>query len=243
MTADVPTLEARQLARQVTSNGATKATVQDFSYSFQAGRIYNILGPSGAGKSSILRLLNRLDEPTSGEVFLDGADYRTLPPCTLRKRVGFLFQVPYLFPGSIADNVRYANSALTQDQVSDLLRVASFDSDRLSQPAETLSVGEKQRVALARLLATDPQVVLLDEPTAALDPTHTARIETSIRDIATRKQLCVIIVSHNPEQALRMGGDGLLLASGRLEEFGSVEQLINQPQTEAGRRYRDRELS
>jgi putative ABC transport system ATP-binding protein len=243
VTPDVSTLEARKLTRRVSANGATKETVQDFSYSFQAGRIYNILGPSGAGKSSLLRLLNRLDEPTSGEVFLDGADYRTLPPCTLRKRVGYLFQVPYLFPGSIADNVRYANPALTQDQVSDLLQVASFDSEKLDQPAETLSVGEKQRVALARLLATDPKVVLLDEPTAALDPTHTARIESSIRDIAVRKQLGVIIVSHNPEQAMRMGGEGLLLVSGRLEECGSVEQLITHPQSEAGRRYRDRELS
>jgi putative ABC transport system ATP-binding protein len=242
VTADAPILETQRLTRHVTSKGAGKDTVRDFSYSFLAGRIYSILGPSGAGKSSVLRLLNRLDEPTSGEVFFEGSDYRTIPPCALRKRIGCLFQVPYLFPGSVTDNVRYANPELESNQMAELLRLASFDPDRQDQATETLSVGEKQRVALARLLATDPKVVLLDEPTAALDPTHTARIESSVREIASQKHLCVIMVSHSPEQALRMGGNGLLLVSGRLEEYGSVDDLINHPQTEVGLRYRNREL-
>ena len=242
MNENAPILEARRLTRQVATNGTTKSTVQDFSYSFLPGRIYNILGPSGAGKSSVLRLLNRLDEPTSGGVFFDGSDYRTLPPCALRQRVGYLFQVPYLFPGSVTDNVRYPNPELSSDQVVELLKLASFDPDQREQPSDTLSVGEKQRVALARLLATNPRVALLDEPTAALDPAHTARIESSIREIAARRNLCVIVVSHNPEQAVRLRGEGLLLVSGRLEEHGPVERLVAEPQTEVGRRYRDREL-
>jgi putative ABC transport system ATP-binding protein len=241
--ADAPVLEARHLTRRVSSDGAERAIVDDFSFAFHPGRIYSILGPSGAGKSSVLRLLNRLDEPSAGEVVFEGADYRTIAPCQLRKRIGFLFQVPYLYPGTVADNLLYADNGLDSKRIEHLLNLASFNPQKSGQAAASLSVGEKQRVALARLLATDPSVILLDEPTAALDPTYTSKIESAVRKISAEQGLTVIMVSHSPEQAVRMGGEGLLIVSGRLEEYGPADRLVNQPQTEAGRRYRDRELT
>jgi putative ABC transport system ATP-binding protein len=243
VTPGAPRLEARDLARKVQVDGAERTLIDDFSFVFDTGLVYSILGPSGAGKTSLLRLFNRLDEPTSGEVLFDGEDYRTIAPCTLRKRVGYLFQVPFLFPGTVADNLQYGNEALQDHDIARLLELASISLSVKTQSVENLSVGEKQRVALARLLATDPKVVLLDEPTAALDPTYTEKIEATVRQIASEENLTVIMVSHSPEQALRMGGQAMLLVTGKLIEHGPVEQVIRNPQTDLGRRYRDRELT
>lgn len=243
MTTAPPILEARQLSRVVLSNGKPRSIVDDISFSFQPGRIYSLLGPSGAGKSSLLRLFNRLDEPTTGEVFFEGTDYRTILPTDLRLRIGYLFQVPYMFRGTVTDNLRFANDQLDHDQCDRLLDQVSLNREIKEQSVEGLSVGEKQRIALARLLATDPKIVLLDEPTAALDPAYTDKIEASIKQIAVEKDLTVIMVSHDPQQALRLGGETLLIVAGRLVEFGPARELIEQPKTEEGRRYRDRLLT
>ena len=218
------------------------AVVDDFTFSFETSQVYSVLGPSGAGKSSLLRLLNRLDEPTSGEVIFDEQDYREIDPCTLRRQIGYLFQVPYMFTGTIGDNMRLADPELTDEQIENQLQTVSLALLKPNHDVANLSVGEKQRVALARLLATNPRVVLLDEPTAALDPTHTEKIEALIKHIAEEHQLTVIFVSHDPNQARRLGGEGLLLVAGRLVEHGPVAQLVDNPQTEIGQRYRNREL-
>jgi putative ABC transport system ATP-binding protein len=111
------------------------------------------------------------------------------------------------------------------------------------QRDDKLSGGEKQRVALARLLATEPGVILLDEPTSALDPTYTEMIEKVIKKIVAEKDLTAIMVSHSPDQAVRMNGVGLLLAEGRLVEHGPIRDMVENPQTDLGRRYRDKELT
>jgi putative ABC transport system ATP-binding protein len=241
--ADGPTLQAQHLTRVVGAPNRNKTTVDDFSYSFESGKIYTILGPSGAGKTSLLRLLNRLDEPTGGEVVFEGKDYRSYEPCKLRSRIGYLFQVPHLFPGTVVDNLRFARPDLDQARIEKLLKQVSIRPEMADQRSDSLSVGEKQRVALARLLSTDPSVVLLDEPTAALDPTYTSMIEKVIKQIAQEQELAIVMVSHEPQQAVRMGGDGLLLVEGRLVEHGPAGDLVERPSTEPGKRYRDRELS
>ncbi len=238
-----PILRAENLSRSVNRSGECSAIVNNFSFSFRRGHIYTILGPSGAGKSSLLRLFNRLDEPTAGEVFFDGQDYRSYNPCHLRRRIGYLFQTPYLFPGTVVDNLRFATPDLDESQIDRLLESVSVKTGLKTHASESLSGGEKQRVALARLLATDPTVVLLDEPTSALDPTYTQLIENVIKRIAADQELAVIMVSHQPQQALRMEGEGLLLVAGKLVEHGPVEELVISPQTELGRKYRDRELT
>jgi putative ABC transport system ATP-binding protein len=236
-------LEAQHLSRRVENGEQARTIVDDFSFAFEPGKVYSLLGPSGAGKTSLLRLFNRLDEPTAGDVIFDGSDFRTVPPWELRRKIGFLFQVPFLFPGTVADNLRTAEATLTDDQIDQLLIHASVDPGIRKYPIDNLSLGEKQRIALARVLATKPAVILLDEPTAALDPTYTERIESSVRNIAEQDGLAVIIVSHQPQQALRLGGEGLLIVAGKLVEHGPVQNLVENPQTDLGRRYRDRKLT
>ena len=241
MTVPAPVLELRGLSRTIDAPDG-KVIIDDFSFSFLRGNIYTILGPSGAGKSSLLRLINRLDEPTGGEVIFDSKVQGEYSPCQLRRKIGYLFQTPHLFPGGVEENIRFANSSISTDKLRTLVDHVHLSPELLSVPGEKLSVGEQQRVALARLLATGPMVVLLDEPTSALDPSHTEGIENLIRELADSGELTVIMVTHNPEQALRMGGESLLLVSGRLVEHGSAEQVVRHPKTELGRRYQSREL-
>jgi len=236
-------LQLRGLTRTIETNGRPKRIVDSVSYDFQQGKIYSILGPSGAGKSSLLRLLNRLDEPTAGEVIFDGQDHRSINPCSLRRRIGYLFQVPYMFSGTVADNIRYASPDLTEEDLLALAQSVRLEPDMLGQSVENLSIGEQQRIALARLLATKPDVALLDEPTASLDPSRTRTIERLIVDMVERRCVTAIMVSHRPQQALRMGGQGLLLFEGRLVETAPTRELVESPKSELGRRYQRKELT
>jgi len=231
-------VEARSLSRVV---GET-SIIKDFTFAFESRNIYSIIGPSGAGKSSLLRLLNRLDEPTSGEVFFSAVPATDYSPCELRCKVGYLFQTPHLFSDTVRDNFHYAKPDLTDTDINRLLQQVQVNNDLLDHKVQTLSVGQSQRVALGRLLAVEPEVLLLDEPTSALDPAYTEAIEKTIMALVEKNGLTVIVVTHHPDQALRLGGTTLLLDGGRLVEFGSSEQIINNPQTESGRKYQARQL-
>jgi putative ABC transport system ATP-binding protein len=233
-----PVLVTRELSRTV----GGRDIIANFSFEFFSGRIYTIVGPSGAGKSSLLRLFNRLDEPSGGEILFSGGDHCRLDPGRLRRKVGYLFQTPHLFAGTIKGNLLYANEALNEGEMIGLLERVALGSKTPAEPVAGLSGGEAQRVALARLLATGPEVVLLDEPTSSLDPSVTLRIEDTIRHLAERDGLAVVMVTHDPGQALRMGSETLLLVSGRLVEHGPSEQVINQPHTPEGVKYKNREL-
>ena len=231
------------MTRSVRDGDHDRRLVDNFSFSFRACRIYTLVGPSGAGKSSLLRLLNRLDEPTGGEVRYQGRDSRQYDPCQLRRRIGYLFQTPHLFPATPRDNLLYAHPDLTDNELKQLLAQVSLPVDILDRDAEKLSVGEKQRVALARLLATHPDVILLDEPTSALDPANAESIEQLVKSIVGSCGVTAIMVTHHPEQALRMGGETILMVTGRLVESGPCEKVIKDPQTEEGRLYRRKLLT
>lgn len=234
-----PAVTINKLSRQV----GEKQLVRDISYKFYSGQIYTIIGPSGAGKSSLLRLLNRLDEPTSGEVSVDDVEFRNIKPTDLRRKVSYLFQTPVMFDLNIRDNFHLADPSITDERINDLLRWSAAGKLTPDKLVEELSVGEAQRVAIGRLLACQPKVALLDEPTSALDPTATDTIENLIRHLATDHNLAVLIVTHNPEQALRLGGETLLMVDGRIIEHGPADEVINRPVTAEGRAFRDRELT
>jgi len=239
---DVPILETVGLSRFVRDGGNIKIILDDFSFLFGKGHIYTIIGPSGAGKSSLLRLLNRLDEPTGGDILFGGKNTREYGPCQLRRLIGCLFQTPYLFPETVRDNLLYADNKLPSKAIDRLAEQVQIPSSMIDRDVETLSIGEKQRVALARLLATNPEVVLLDEPTSALDPSYTELIENLVKAIVRQMSLTVIMVTHNPEQALRIGGETILMVAGRLVESGPCEKVITDPQSEAGRLYKAKRL-
>jgi putative ABC transport system ATP-binding protein len=160
-----------------------------------------VLGPSGSGKSTLLRLLNRLADPEEGSVCFQGDDVRGLDPLELRRRAVLVPQLPAPLPGSVADNVRYG-PALRGDVVHPLrpLELAGLDASYAERDATRLSVGEQQRVMLARALALDPEVLLLDEPTAALDE----RAKRGVEETLARLPCSTVLVTHERAQAERL---------------------------------------
>jgi putative ABC transport system ATP-binding protein len=226
--AGVAVIETRGLSRAV----GAQVLVDDVSVQAFAGQILAVTGPSGAGKSSFLRLLNRLDEPTAGSVFVRGKDYRSLTPRDLRRRVGMVLQTAYLFPGSVCDNLafgpRQRGQSLAPATIARLLErmgLAGFESRDVAH----LSGGEAQRVALARTLANDPEVLLLDEPTSALDGAAVHEIETLIRDLVQERDLACVMVTHDPAQATRLAKRTMVVEAGRVIALGLTKDVGCEP--------------
>lgn len=219
-------LSTSHLTREV----GGKRIVDDISVEVFRGDVLAVFGPSGAGKSSFLRLLNRLDEPTGGTVLLEGRDYRQLAPRELRRRVGMVMQSAYLFPGTVAENLRFGprqqGEELSDNSIQDLL--AQVDLAGYAQRQITnLSGGEAQRVSLARAVANSPLVLLLDEPTSALDEAAKAQVEQLISEVVRKNQLTCVMVTHDLNQAARMANRVMLMRAGRMERIGSSQEIFN----------------
>lgn len=218
-------LEAQRLTRRIDRAGVL---VEDVSFEVDAGRVLAIVGPSGSGKTSLLRLLNRLDEPTSGRVLLDGEDHREIDPLELRRRVGLVAQKPTMLQGTVLDNVR-AGPRIREQPVDEdrLLGILDrFDiRDLRDRKASQLSGGEARRVALARALANEPDVLLLDEPTADLDGANEARVEDLVTELVEDTDLACVFVTHDPAQARRLGDEALRLVDGRVQARGDPAEV------------------
>lgn len=208
-------LETHALSRHV----AGQVLVDAITMCIAAGEIVALVGPSGAGKTSLLRLLTRLDEPTSGTVWLDGQDYRTIAPRVLRRQIGLVMQQPVLFPGTVADNIRFGplqdGRVLTDAEVTHLLAQVGL-SGYAARDTARLSGGEAQRVALLRAVANRPRVLLLDEPTSALDAASAQAVEELVQQWVTHQQGASILVSHQAAQIDRLAQRRLQLSAGRL---------------------------
>jgi UDP-glucose/iron transport system ATP-binding protein len=211
-------------ARGVDLIRSGRRVLTDVDAAFHRRLVTAIVGPSGAGKTSLLRCLNRLEEPQAGEVLLDGANIRTLDPTTLRKRVGMIFQTPILFQGSIRSNLSYGLDGVDDRALLETLDAVGLSRSFLERDSTALSVGQGQRVCIARALVRGPEVLLMDEPTSALDKDATARIESLIRDLA-EGGLAVVLVTHNLAQASRVAGRALLLVEGRVQSQGSMDEV------------------
>jgi putative ABC transport system ATP-binding protein len=217
-----------------------------------ARRVVAIIGPSGAGKSSLIRLLNRLDDPTSGTVRFRGAPVTAMPVRALRRRVGFVFQSPTMFPGTVADNlraaaryeggaanaprafIRFTVGVSTPAPGSDaalgaLLESVELDRDFLARDASSLSGGEQQRVSIARALATMPEVLVLDEPTSALDPEVAERFMRTVARLRQEQMLSVIMVTHRLVEARQWSDATVMLDAGRVVEWGGTAALFDTP--------------
>ena len=228
--------------------------VRDVSLSVRRGEVLALIGASGSGKTTLLRSLNRLTEVTegaarSGRITLDGTDVHELEVNELRRRVTMVFQQPNPFPMSIFDNVAYAlvertgrrrrrRTPQVEDAVADALRRAGLYeevADDLQRSALALSGGQQQRLCIARALAANPEVLLLDEPCSALDPISTATIEELI--VQLRETIAIVIVTHNLQQAFRVADEVAFMHLGELVEYGSSEQVFDRPRQQRTRDY------
>lgn len=172
----------------------------------------------------MLRCLNRLEEPHGGEVLLDGVDVRDIDPPELRRRVGMIFQTPVIFEGGVRANLSYGLESVTDEQLGAALDEAGLPRSFLDRDSMALSVGQAQRVCIARALVRRPEVLLMDEPTSALDKDAAARIERLIHSLADLG-LAVVVVTHDLDQARRVADSGILLVEGRVVATGSVDEL------------------
>ncbi len=224
--ADAPVpLATRDLTRVVDD----AALVNDVTIDVAEGDVFVVFGPSGSGKSTLLRLLNRLDEPTSGTVLLDGTDYRSLSPRAVRQRVGLVPQQPALIEGTVAENVtwgpRLREAPVDPDRMQELLDrlgLAGFHDRK----ANSLSGGEAQRVAIARTLFNDPNVVLLDEPASSLDAAAAERVESLLADVMAAYSLTAVLVTHDADRARRLGTRGIRLEEGRVVRRGATGKVV-----------------
>lgn len=225
MTATTPKLATENLS--FTADGDD--IVREVGLDVRSGETLTIVGPSGAGKTTLLRLLNRLDEPTGGTVYLDGADYRTLPPTDLRSRVGMVPQNPALRDGTVHDNVtigpRLRGEPIDADRVGTLLDRVDLNG-YADRETSDLSGGEAQRVAIARTLLVDPEVLLLDEPTASLDPNAQAEIESLLTDLLADSERTVVVVTHDEAQVDRIADQVIRFVDGQVEQRGTPVEVI-----------------
>lgn len=192
-----------------------------------------LIGPSGAGKTSLIRLLNRLDDPASGDVLFDGKPIASYPVFALRRRVGFVFQRPTMFEGTVADNLRIAVSlggerhAAEAPDVTRVLEAVGLDGAYATRGAERLSGGEQQRVSIGRALMTRPEVLLLDEPTSALDPEVAERLLSTIVRLSRERGVAVVMVTHRLSEAQRASTFTVMLEAGRVVEAGATGQIFS----------------
>ncbi len=206
-----------------------KILVQDVTFELQKGEVLAITGPSGSGKTSLLRLLNRLDEPTSGTVLVEGADYRTIAPRELRRKLGLVTQRPFLFPGTVAENLRFGpvqrGETLPPRAIEELLAQVGL-KDYAGRDVANLSGGEAQRVSVARTLANAPLALLLDEPTSALDEVAKLEVESAIQKVVHDRGLTCVVVTHDVAQAVRLAGLALVLEHGQVVRSGLAGEVL-----------------
>jgi osmoprotectant transport system ATP-binding protein len=219
--------------------GGTTA-LDDLTLTVPAGEICALVGPSGGGKTTALKSVNRLIEPTSGRVLIDGTDVMSVEPVRLRRGIGYVIQNVGLFPHrTVAQNVATVPELLAwpreriRARVSELLALVGLDPARYAgrYPAQ-LSGGERQRVGVARALAAEPPVMLMDEPFAAVDPIVRERLQDEFLRIHERLGMTVIFVTHDIDEAIKMGGRVAVLQGGRLVQYAPPAELLERPLNE-----------
>ena len=212
--------------RQVSLSRDGRRVLHEFSAQAPAGSTA-IVGPSGSGKSTLLRLLNRLADPDSGEIAYRDRPLPGYDPLALRREVALVPQLPALLEGTVESNLRYAAGLAGRDpEVARCLALAGLAAEFAGRDVHRLSVGEQQRAMLARALAQQPRVLLLDEPTAALDLAARDAIEATLARLRRELDISLVLVSHDPEQARRLADWVVRIEAGRVAGCGPLEQVL-----------------
>jgi phosphate transport system ATP-binding protein len=246
-------IDAKIVATDVNVFYGDKQAIKDLSIAIPDRAVSAFIGPSGCGKSTFLRALNRMNDTipscrVTGSIVMDGEDINgpDVDVVALRSRIGMVFQKPNPFPKSIYENVAYgprihglAKNRAELDKIveSSLVRAGLFEEvkDRLKQPGTSLSGGQQQRLCIARAIALNPEVILMDEPCSALDPIATARIEELIDEL--KRNFCIVIVTHSMQQAARVSQLTAFFHLGVLVESGDTDQMFTAPKDKRTQDY------
>lgn len=207
--------------------------LKDISAKVLEGEFITIIGPSGSGKSTFLSLLNRMTDPDSGSLFFKGQLYLQMNVVELRRKIGMVFQLPTMLQGTVRDNLlvgpKLFRQTLSEAELDILLEHVALPVSIKNQDARSLSGGQKQRVALARALANQPEILLLDEVTASLDPNSSLEIEELIQTLHTNEGKTILWVSHNLQQAKRVGQYTWVISEGEIVEQGRTHEVFDHP--------------
>jgi osmoprotectant transport system ATP-binding protein len=234
------TVEFRQVSKHYerSSNGHGVAAVRDLSLVVQPGEICVFVGPSGCGKTTSLKMVNRLIEPTSGTILIDGVDVMTVDPVALRRRIGYVIQQVGLFPHrTIAENIATVpelvgwSKAKIRARVDELIALVGLDPARYRDryPAQ-LSGGERQRVGVARAMAIEPPLMLMDEPFGAVDPIVRERLQNEFLDLQRRLGLTVLLVTHDIDEAIKLGSRvAVFEPNGTIAQYSPPAELLMRP--------------
>ena len=231
----VPAIRLEHVTKQYP--GADAPAVDALDLDVPSGELVAMVGPSGCGKTTILKMVNRLITPSSGRILLEGVDAATLPVHELRRGIGYVIQQVGLFPHrTIRDNIATVPALLgwdkkrTRARVDELCDLVGLDPSVLRRYPSALSGGQQQRVGVARALAADPPVLLMDEPYSAVDPVVRARLQDDLIDLQRRLQKTILLVTHDIDEAIKLADRvALLNVGGVLEQFGPPDELLRAP--------------
>ena len=219
--------------------------VSEFTLSIAEGELLAIIGPSGCGKTTVLKMLNRLAEPTSGRILLNGEDIRTLDPIALRRNMGYVIQQVGLFPHmNILENITVVPDILgwplekQRIRAYELLELIDMNPSEFARryPYQ-LSGGQQQRIGVLRALAADPAVILMDEPFGAVDPLTRTKLQQELKTLQTQLHKTILLVTHDIDEAFRLADRVLLMQGGRIVQLGRAAELLDHPATPFVREY------
>ncbi|MGD0018367.1 MAG: ABC transporter ATP-binding protein [Candidatus Limnocylindrales bacterium] len=244
--AGAASLEFRGVTKRYDSRAGTPGAVNDLSFAVPAGAICVLVGPSGCGKTTSLKMVNRLIEPSGGEILLDGVDVQSVEVTALRRRIGYVIQQVGLFPHlTVGRNVAVVtglegwSKQRQRARTRELLALVGLDPDRYQgrYPSQ-LSGGERQRVGVARALAADPPLMLMDEPFAAVDPIVRERLQDEFLRLQRELAKTILFVTHDVDEAIKMGDlIAVMEEGGRLAQFGPPDEILAQPASDFVARF------
>lgn len=233
----MPAISFQHVSKVFEGGDATAPAVRDVTFDVDEREFVVLLGPSGCGKTTLLRMVNRLTEPTSGEIFVDGTEIHQIPATELRRRIGYVIQQVGLFPHmTIANNVAVVPKLLgwpkprVRSRVNELLELVDLEPDRYAKryPAQ-LSGGQQQRVGIARALAADPTVLLMDEPFGAIDAITRGDLQNELLKIQRVVGKTIIFVTHDVDEALRLANRIAVMRSGHVVQYATPLEILTHP--------------